>query len=186
MTSNYLSCADTAKLVRKALKEAFPSVKFSVRSHTYAGGASIRVTWNDGPIQADVARVAEAFQGATFDGMTDYKGGIVHELAGVETHFGANFIFCDRTESDALVDGARAAYGQLSPDERFAILQESNAFTRCHSLRFRDEGVPLDDAALECLGDDAGEVFRAIARITPLCQSKGSATADSAVVMRTY
>ena len=186
MATHYQTCAETAKLIRKALKEAFPGVKFSVRSHTYSMGASINVSWNDGPTAADVEPVAEAFQGATFDGMTDYKGGVVHEFNGETVHFGADFIFCRRTESDALVDGARAAYAQLSPDERFAILEQSCAFTRCNSLRFRDEGLPLDDAALDCLGDDAGEVFRAIARITPLCRSQGSATAESAVVVRTY
>jgi hypothetical protein len=39
--TQYLSCAETAKLVRAALKESFPGVKFSVKSSTYAGGASI-------------------------------------------------------------------------------------------------------------------------------------------------
>lgn len=32
MTTRYLTCAETAKLVRKALKEAFPDVKFSVEA----------------------------------------------------------------------------------------------------------------------------------------------------------
>ena len=39
----YLTCAETAKLARAALKQAFPGVRFSVRSDTYAGGASIHV-----------------------------------------------------------------------------------------------------------------------------------------------
>jgi hypothetical protein len=37
---------ETAKEIRKALKAAFPKVKFSVRSHCYAGGASIDVSYN--------------------------------------------------------------------------------------------------------------------------------------------
>lgn len=69
----YLSCADTAKLVRKALKTAFPDVKFSVRSDTYSGGASIRVGWTDGPTDADVEEVTEPYAGARFDGMIDLK-----------------------------------------------------------------------------------------------------------------
>lgn len=36
----YLSCAETAKLLRQALKESFPGVKFSVRSSVYSGGAN--------------------------------------------------------------------------------------------------------------------------------------------------
>jgi hypothetical protein len=47
--SQYLSCAETAKLVRKVLKTAFQGVKFSVRSDTYSGGASIDIRWTDGP-----------------------------------------------------------------------------------------------------------------------------------------
>ncbi|WP_180273430.1 LPD29 domain-containing protein [Pseudomonas amygdali] len=35
MTTRYLTCAETAKLVRKSLKEAFPDAKFSVRGNTY-------------------------------------------------------------------------------------------------------------------------------------------------------
>ena len=70
--TKYLSCADTAKLVRKALKEAFPGVKFSVRSDTYSGGASIRVRWVDGPADCQVEPVVSAFQGGYFDAATDY------------------------------------------------------------------------------------------------------------------
>jgi hypothetical protein len=69
----YLTCAETAKLVRAALKAEFPGVKFSVRSHTYAGGASIDITWTDGPIAEAVDRVAKVFSGADFDGMIDLK-----------------------------------------------------------------------------------------------------------------
>ena len=69
----YLSCADTAKLVRKALKREFPGVKFSVRSSNYAGGASIDVRWTDGPTSKQVDPVLNAFEGAGFDGMIDLK-----------------------------------------------------------------------------------------------------------------
>lgn len=73
MGMRYLSCADTAKLIRAALKREFPEVKFSVRSHTYAGGASINVGWIDGPQSADVDAVTGQFAGAGFDGMIDLK-----------------------------------------------------------------------------------------------------------------
>lgn len=38
VTHKWLSCSDTAKLVREVLKKQFPGTKFSVRSKTYAGG----------------------------------------------------------------------------------------------------------------------------------------------------
>jgi len=71
--SYYMSCAETAKLVRAGLKKAFPGQKFSVRSHTYSGGASIDVRWTDGPQEADVKAVAGRYNGAGFDGMIDLK-----------------------------------------------------------------------------------------------------------------
>lgn len=127
--SVYLSCAETAKLVRAALKKAFPGIKFSVISHVYSMGASIRVKWHDGPEPADVSKVARAFAGATFDGMTDSTIPYTHWLLpdgsvvlasnggggyggtkintpkpspdAKKVHFGANYIFCDRHWKEA-------------------------------------------------------------------------------------
>jgi hypothetical protein len=48
MNREYISTTDTAKLARKMLKTAFPSVKFSVTSSSYSGGSSIRIKWLDG------------------------------------------------------------------------------------------------------------------------------------------
>ena len=94
--TTYLSCADTAKLVRAALKETFPGVKFSVKSSVYAGGASINIAYTDGPSASQVEAVAQAFQGAYFDGMTDYKGSNYNTLDGQAVRFGADFIFVKR------------------------------------------------------------------------------------------
>jgi hypothetical protein len=71
--TTYLSTAETAKLVRKALKAAFPGVKFSVRSSEYAGGSSISVRYTDGPRSSKVDAVAGQYAGADFDGMIDLK-----------------------------------------------------------------------------------------------------------------
>lgn len=76
----YLSCAETAKLVRSALKREFPGVKFSVRSDTYAGGASIDVRWTDGPTADQVGAITDQFRGADFDGMIDLKSYTEHWL----------------------------------------------------------------------------------------------------------
>ena len=79
-TAEYLSCAETAKLVRQALKREFPAVKFSVQSNTYSMGASIRVNWTDGPRTKQVEAVAGAYAGADFDGMIDLKTYSSHYL----------------------------------------------------------------------------------------------------------
>lgn len=68
-----LSCAETAKLVRQALKLAFPGVKFSVKSSVYTGGASIDVGWTDGPAEKRVEAVTNAYRGGDFDGMIDLQ-----------------------------------------------------------------------------------------------------------------
>lgn len=113
----YISAADTAKLIRKALKESFPGVKFSVRTSTYSGGASIRVCWTDGPTRKQVAAVAGVFSGSYFDGMIDYQGALYHTLDGQPVRFCADFVFCEREHSDAAITSAIIAaameYGTL-------------------------------------------------------------------------
>jgi hypothetical protein len=103
MSAKYLSCAETAKLLRQALKESFPDVKFGVRCRK---GGSIAVEWNDGPNGKQVAAVTDRFEGSYFDGMIDYKGAIYHKLDGEEIRFGADFVFPRRNESAALIDKA--------------------------------------------------------------------------------
>jgi len=101
----YLSAAETAKLLRKALKADFPGVKFSVRSKTYAGGASITVGWLDGPLASDVDRTLALYSGASFDGMIDlksYHDSLLMTDDGPQVvHFGADFVHSSRRISDA-------------------------------------------------------------------------------------
>lgn len=109
MEKRYLSAAETAKLVRQALKAAFPSFKgFSVRSKTYSGGASMNVSWTDGPTAAMVDRVVQPFAGASFDGMQDLKTYHTSILDGQPVHFGADFIFTNRHESREFLELAMA------------------------------------------------------------------------------
>ena len=130
MNTEYISPAETARYVRKALGAAFPGVKFGVRPSVYSGGASIDVSWRDGPCQKRVERVAKGFEGADFDGTIDLKTNCEHwllpdgtvELAHAEgtegsrgvipgfdspqpirgrrVSFGADYIFCTRHTTD--------------------------------------------------------------------------------------
>ena len=79
--AEYISCADTAKLVRKELKTRWPETKFSVRSKTYSMGASIDISWLDGPREPEVSPTAKRFEGADFDGMIDLKTNRSHWMA---------------------------------------------------------------------------------------------------------
>lgn len=79
-TRDYLTCAETAKLLRNALRLAFPGITFSVRSHTYSMGASINVSWTDGPTEKAVETVTGRYEGADFDGSIDLKSYCSHYL----------------------------------------------------------------------------------------------------------
>ena len=80
METKYLSCAETAKFVRTALKKSFPGVKFSVRSSVYSGGASIDVSWVLGPTTKEVDAVAGQYESADFDGSIDMETRYDHWL----------------------------------------------------------------------------------------------------------
>lgn len=106
MAKKWISAKDTAAMIRTSLKEAFPGVKFSVRSDNNA----VRVNWIDGPSAAQVEAVANVFKGGYFDGMIDYAGTIQHMINGEVVQFGAKYIFCNRDHSDALIAKAIAAF----------------------------------------------------------------------------
>lgn len=103
--TKYLSCADTARLIRASLKEAFPGVKFSVRSSVYSGGASINVGWTNGPSRKEVKSVVSVFEGSYFDGMTDYKGTNYNEINGESVSFGADYVFTNRQFTAPVITG---------------------------------------------------------------------------------
>jgi hypothetical protein len=120
-----MTCADTAKLIRKALTEAFPGVQFSVRSKVYSGGASINVGWTDGPNTKQVEAVAGVFSGAHFDSSIDLKTSTYALVDGQEVRFGADFIFCNRHYSDSFIKKAI---------DQFARIYAANYRGREHEL----------------------------------------------------
>ncbi|WP_213781620.1 LPD29 domain-containing protein [Caballeronia sp. dw_276] len=130
--TKYFTCADTAKLIRQSLKEAFPGVKFSVRSSTYSGGASIDVSWTDGPNAAQVESITKGFKAAYFDGSIDYQGSIHHMMDGEQVRFGADYITSSRRYSDAAVERAIA-----SVSRRYAGNFRKAGVTRLTVQQFR-------------------------------------------------
>lgn len=71
-SGGYLAPKDLATLIRDALKRAFPTTKFTVRS-SRGGGSSVDIGWMDGPICEAVSRIANAFKTKGFDGMIDLE-----------------------------------------------------------------------------------------------------------------
>lgn len=155
----YISVADTAKLIRKALKDQFkadfPHTKFSVRSSSYSGGASINIRWTDGPAETLVAKVAKSFEGADFDGMQDlktYHTSIITNTDGSseEVRLGADFVHTSRElspEVRKLIDDRLDAY-RVDPLDGYHRTQEFYQFERTTS--FDANGLPTtdDDAVL--------------------------------------
>lgn len=109
------SCVIAAKNIRVELKKAFPKVKFSVKSESFAGGNAIRVNWEDGPTSAQVEEITSKYKAGTFDGMTDCYN---YQFSYWSEAFGnAKYITTSRTVSDELVERAltalKAKYGTI-------------------------------------------------------------------------
>jgi hypothetical protein len=63
--------AGTAQLIREALKKAFPTVKFSVTSSTFANGSSVDIAYTDGPSSKQVEQVYAPFISGHFNSQED-------------------------------------------------------------------------------------------------------------------
>lgn len=101
--TRYISCADSAKLVREVLKERFPTVSFSVKSKVYSMGASITIRYVDGPTTREVDALVSRFKGAAFDGMIDLKTDVYHEVNGEKVSYASDYIFAERAYSAAFL-----------------------------------------------------------------------------------
>jgi len=99
MATQRLTVAETASLIRRSLKEAFPDVNFLVRDQSDSGGASVSVEWLDGPNQTQVEAIAHRFRAAYFDSSIHYQGSRLAMLDGCEIRFGTAFVRCQRSFS---------------------------------------------------------------------------------------
>lgn len=142
-----LSTAETAKLVRAALKHAFPGQAFSVRSRNYAGGSSIDVEWTDGPTSKEVDAVTNGFEGAQMEGVDDYKGykkPVV--IDGQLTRMGTDWVSSRRNLSyDLLLECAEAIaekYGCPMPEVTRSFYTYGGK--KHESVSIDRHGEPLD------------------------------------------
>ena len=126
--TTYIPATDVAKMIRKSLKQVFPTIKFSVRTKSYSGGSSISVGWVNGPTTDKVEKVTLEFEGASFDGMTDLKSYQYTEIAGQRVSFGADFVFCSRhITDDHYIDTANKLidhYGAISEFPKVSTVKE--------------------------------------------------------------
>lgn len=96
--ARHIDAAETAKLIRKVLKDKFPNTKFSVRIKRYSGGSSVNINYSNGASLDAVNEVLSQFKGKTFDGMTDMASYHNSLWEGEEVCFG-QYIHCDRNVS---------------------------------------------------------------------------------------
>ena len=73
METENLTAAETAVIIKTALKRNFPEDKFSVTSKCFAGGSSVNVRWRNGPPENTVEALVNQYKSADFDGMIDMK-----------------------------------------------------------------------------------------------------------------
>jgi hypothetical protein len=120
--------AGTAVLIREALKKAFPTTKFSVRSSTFAGGSSVDISYTDGPAYAAVDAICDEFQYGDFNSMDDSynhrdNSVLVDENGPYYVSYDAKYVHVSRSYS--------AAYGH-----------------HCHTLDLRT--APDFSAQIQC------------------------------------
>ena len=114
-TTTYAAPKDIAAAVRRILKGAYPTTKFSVRTDRSTG--SIRIGWEDGPTAREVEATTAPFKGGHFDGMDDMYHHAPAQNPGTYTNLavrremlalakgattvalGTRYIFTDRTYS---------------------------------------------------------------------------------------
>lgn len=105
------TAAKAAKLIKKILKAEYPDTKFSVTSDNFAGGNSVRVSWDDGAPSREIKRLVDHFQYGEFDGMRD----IYEYTNGIEDLPQVKYVNYSRSWSDEtkqeLFDQIRANYG---------------------------------------------------------------------------
>ena len=80
VTIRKIDVVDVAKLVRQALKIAFPGPKFSATSSRFAGGTSIHVKWNYTRIESEVGQLIDRFQGTRYNKALDSWEPLTHRF----------------------------------------------------------------------------------------------------------
>lgn len=104
-TLDVVSTVDTAKVVRKALKAAFPGVKFTVRARAYH---SMFINWTDGPKEREVEEITNQFIGIVGERSMcgDYYTSKQYIDNGHGAHYDLMNVLCWRAISDETLEAA--------------------------------------------------------------------------------
>jgi hypothetical protein len=110
-TSKKSDHALAAANIRRELAQAFPTIKFAIRSKSYSGGDSVDIRWSLGPTSKAVEAITNKYQEGSFNGMID-----LYEYSSdrtfTATHGSAKYVFCHRdcTVAQQAIETALAAH----------------------------------------------------------------------------
>lgn len=123
---------ETAKMVRRMLKESFPGQKFSVRATWATHSPAIDIYWTDGPTTKQVEAKVNVFRCGDFDGMQDlmtYRTSI-NPWTNEPADYACDFLSCHREYSAEAYTKLRDMVcqdWQLNPDEFPVLFTSSNS-----------------------------------------------------------
>lgn len=105
-----LDTVESGRALRRALRDAFPGVKFSVRMSRGTGWGTYHVSWTDGPSSDSVREVTGRFEGKGFDGSDDstYYMDKAIEWKGRTWLSGCGMILESRSNSEETLEAATA------------------------------------------------------------------------------
>lgn len=120
--TRYIGIVETAKIIRAELAEAFPGVKFSVRSKSYSMGCSISVRWTNGPSVKAVEAITDCRYGHGFDAMTDCSTHHDETYKGETVSFSGSRPHCSREITPGFEAAVAAAWEAMDSSERCNLL----------------------------------------------------------------
>lgn len=95
------TAAQAAASIKSELNAMFPHTKFSVKSEYFAGGSSVRISWEDGPTVDAVDSVGNKYQYGHFNGMED-----MYEMSNVDNNIPqVKYVQTSRSISQQMKDG---------------------------------------------------------------------------------
>ena len=142
MARQLCEAALASKQIKKALKVAFPTTKFSVISDNYSMGDSINVNWTDGPTTKQVEEYTNQHKDGHFDGMID----LYEYRDNPENIPRTKYLFTNREMSENVMHNLIAAHNasfceenQIPVDDLNVYLPWASCYTREYLWReFRE------------------------------------------------
>lgn len=149
--TRYIRATEQAKMIRTALKIAFPGFKFDSVRQSSTG--SMNVEWTNGPTKADVDAIVQKFAGGYFDGMTDYRGSYTKTFNGEEIGFLGDFVFTKRTVNEDFINEVKTVLKDFDGHQISKMLNMPGC-------RYMHEETDTDDQIAACVARITGQVHR--------------------------